>query len=403
MSRKITTIALSLMLWLITPVVNAAIMNYIGDWKSTSTYSLGSVVTYNNTLYLSIKNSWNPPNRNKLPNQETSWWMQLVTAGNTVLNGTTAPISTIGNVGDFYIDTAQNRIYGPKTADGWSIPVSLVGPQGIQGLTGPEGPQGPVGLTGTTGAQGPQGNTGATGPQGPRGEPGQVGTLPSGTADGDMLYWNGTEWVLIPQPDPLPIAPEMATLHFCNGKPSWADICKAESNGDGYAVGDTGPAGGVVFYITSGGNHGLEVAPICGNLDFAGVPRSALWGSGCFGVNVETMSEVGTGASNTDKIIATCGEPGIAALIARSYSLNGYEDWYLPSFSELDSLINESLTNIRISDILFEGCNGVWSSTEVNDGRNDAVWMMGIGLDGESQAWGNYKDRGGALIPIRSF
>ncbi len=63
-------------------------MNYLGDWKSTSLYQMGNVVLYNNALYISIKNSWNPPNRNKLPDQETSWWMQLVTAGNTVLKET---------------------------------------------------------------------------------------------------------------------------------------------------------------------------------------------------------------------------------------------------------------------------------------------------------------------------
>lgn len=205
------------MLWLISPVVNAAIMNYIGDWKSTSTYSLGSVVTYNNTLYLSIKNSWNPPNRNKLPNQETSWWMQLVTAGNTVLNGTTAPTSTIGNVGDFYIDTAQNRIYGPKTADGWSIPVSLVGPQGIQGLTGPEGPQGPKGDTGAIGPSGPRGATGLQGIQGVRGAKGDTGaTGPAGISffeaqEGDPCthptseYFNTDVLVkVIDQDEPIP-------------------------------------------------------------------------------------------------------------------------------------------------------------------------------------------------------
>jgi hypothetical protein len=47
--------------------------------------------------------------------------------GNTILNGIGAPASTIGNVGDFYLDTSATVLYGPKTADGWGDGVSLIG------------------------------------------------------------------------------------------------------------------------------------------------------------------------------------------------------------------------------------------------------------------------------------
>lgn len=39
--------------------------------------------------------------------------------GNTILNGTGAPGSGLGVDGDFYIDTAANEIYGPKTGGSW--------------------------------------------------------------------------------------------------------------------------------------------------------------------------------------------------------------------------------------------------------------------------------------------
>lgn len=39
--------------------------------------------------------------------------------GNSVLNGTGAPTSTVGVDGDWYIDTAANKIYGPKAAGVW--------------------------------------------------------------------------------------------------------------------------------------------------------------------------------------------------------------------------------------------------------------------------------------------
>lgn len=69
--------------------------------------------------------------------------------GNTVLNGTSNPTSSIGNNGDFYINTISNIIYGPKASGNWpAVGVSLVGPQGLTGPTGASGPQGPQGPSG---------------------------------------------------------------------------------------------------------------------------------------------------------------------------------------------------------------------------------------------------------------
>jgi hypothetical protein len=106
--------------------------------------------------------------------------------GKTVLNGAGVPSGSLGNLGDFYINTAASTLYGPKSAGGWGNPVSLVGPQGIQGATGPQGTQGATGPQGTQGATGPQGTQGATGPQGPTGNTGPQGiqgaTGPQGPA-----------------------------------------------------------------------------------------------------------------------------------------------------------------------------------------------------------------------------
>jgi hypothetical protein len=40
-------------------------------------------------------------------------------AGRTILNGI---------VGDFYLNTAETRLYGPKTTAGWGSGISLIGP-----------------------------------------------------------------------------------------------------------------------------------------------------------------------------------------------------------------------------------------------------------------------------------
>jgi hypothetical protein len=61
--------------------------------------------------------------------------------GNTIRNGSGPPDPSLGVAGDFYIDTTNHVIYGPKsnTSTNWGTGTSLIGP------TGPTGPVGPVG------------------------------------------------------------------------------------------------------------------------------------------------------------------------------------------------------------------------------------------------------------------
>ena len=77
---------------------------------------------------------------------------------NTLYNGSGTPSSGLGINGDFYIDTTNNKIHGPKASGAWPAGVSLVGPAGATGATGP------AGSTGATGATGAAGATGASGP-----------------------------------------------------------------------------------------------------------------------------------------------------------------------------------------------------------------------------------------------
>ena len=104
--------------------------------------------------------------------------------GRSVLSGSGPPAAALGKEGDFYIDTAGDEIYGPKSAGSWAVGASLIGPKGDTGDaggTGPQGPNGepgPAGPQGATGPQGPagsQGPQGAVGPQGPAGSQGPTG------------------------------------------------------------------------------------------------------------------------------------------------------------------------------------------------------------------------------------
>jgi|GEM_PF-4489047 len=48
--------------------------------------------------------------------------------GKTILSGGTDPAATTGTDGDFYLNITTYTLYGPKTATGWGVGASLVGP-----------------------------------------------------------------------------------------------------------------------------------------------------------------------------------------------------------------------------------------------------------------------------------
>ena len=108
------------------------------------------------------------------------------TVVNTILSGAGVPAKTLGINGDFYIDTKNLNLYGPKTKGVWKITTSLranevpvvanvIGESGAMGPTGPKGDKGDKGATGEKGATGDRGATGATGATGPQGIQGLTG------------------------------------------------------------------------------------------------------------------------------------------------------------------------------------------------------------------------------------
>ena len=73
------------------------------------------------------------------------------TNGKTVLNGTVAPVSGTGTEGDFYINTTESKIYGPKVGTNWGSGTSLKGAQGTPGTNGQDGAPGAIGPAGPSG------------------------------------------------------------------------------------------------------------------------------------------------------------------------------------------------------------------------------------------------------------
>ena len=98
---------------------------------------------------------------------------EVVQKGNIFHTGTGRPASSVGDKGDFYLDTENYIFYGPKTEGGWpSTGTYLKGQDGKDGAQGPRGWQG---------ADGQQGQKGDRGEQGQKGDPGRViGNIYSG-------------------------------------------------------------------------------------------------------------------------------------------------------------------------------------------------------------------------------
>jgi hypothetical protein len=153
-----------------------------------------------------------------------------------------------------------------------------------------------------------------------------------------------------------------------------------------YSVGDIGPAGGIVFYVTDGGRHGLEAAPV----DQGDPGGFAAWG--CHGIGLgANRTAIGTGAQNTADILARCAEPGIAAEYVDAYSLNGFDDWFLPSKDELNELyLNRSV--VGSFDV-----HDYWSSSE---GIVFNAWGQNL-VSGSQNV--NSKDYRGRVRAIRAF
>jgi hypothetical protein len=119
-----------------------------------------------------------------------------------------------------------------------------------------------------------------------------------------------------------------------------------------YAIGDTGPAGGIIFYVN--GSYCLEAAP-----SDAG---SAIW-SNVVGSAVGTTGVAfGTGQANTDAITAQPGHTTSAAKLCSDYELNGYTDWFLPSQDELKLMYQ----NLYVAHLGSFNSGWYWSSSEYN-------------------------------------
>ena len=163
------------------------------------------------------------------------------------------------------------------------------------------------------------------------------------------------------------------------------------SGGAGLSVGDTGPGGGIVFYV--GGGKYYEAAPS----DWSGgADPGRTWSTGAnqsAAVSGADGAAIGTGYQNSVDIVnqsgnvaATCG-----AVLARDYTGGGKSDWFLPSIDEIVELEAQG----AIADFPLPTLPPYLTSTEVNATTFVTLWDNGLPFN-QSKA-GTYKVR-----PIRS-
>ena len=205
--------------------------------------------------------------------------------GNTLWNGTTDPIGTLGAPGDMFINSQTKTLFGPKNLDGtWPAGVSMVGPAGPTGAQGPGGGSGPAGATGPAGSNATltcaQGGTCAIGDTGPGG--GIVFIVQTPTAAAPWRYmeaapntWNGGS------EDPI--------IRWCD-------------NGDA-----------------------LVPSLVTGDTTVR-----------------QTSDAMGAGYVNTQKMLQGCTYG--AANAAAAYNGGGKSDWHLPSKDELNELYLRRVT-----------------------------------------------------------
>lgn len=135
--------------------------------------------------------------------------------------------------------------------------------------------------------------------------------------------------------------PQYLTLSDCQS------ACEDNNGGNSnLEIGDI-YQGGMIFYIDETGEHGLVAAledlTEGSNMGTSGIAEGFEWG--CDGTSVATALQnlaIGTGLANTEAIVSqNCQTEngGItAAQASLNYEIDGYTDWFLPSFNELEEM-----------------------------------------------------------------
>jgi hypothetical protein len=157
------------------------------------------------------------------------------------------------------------------------------------------------------------------------------------------------------------------------------------ADGGTCVVGDTGPGGGIVFYVHSGGGTfacGVALASTCRYLEVApaDIAGPHAWCSNTSDLLNATYTAIGAGMENTTTADAMCSTGAIRQ--AADYINNGKSDWHLPSLDELNELYDQRVVVGGLAP------NAYWSSSEFDGSR---TWRRAFS-DGSSAGDGSKAD-----------
>ena len=200
----------------------------------------------------------------------------------------------------------------------------------------------------------------------------------------------------------------------CGRSITWAKtpVAGGSSSARTYALGETGPGGGLVFLISGGLTY--EMAP---NTWGANETTGIQWCSDQTH-SVATGDAVGTGSANTTSMLTSAPATSFVACTAsapnavRAYAGGGLTDWFLPSKDELNAMCNYSRT--------WTGTPSTGACTGAQNGAFAAGtygfasgYYWGSSQSSASNAWGqSFVDGGQAsagknstvrVRPVRAF
>jgi hypothetical protein len=153
--------------------------------------------------------------------------------------------------------------------------------------------------------------------------------------------------------------------------------------------------GGIIAYILQDGDPGYDPNVQHGLIVSPEMPSTlAAWGCAVNGLIIAANYAIGGGAQNTLEIVSACNETGFAAKRCADLVLNGYDDWFLPSYNEMDKIVQYNL-----SYSVGYPSGGYWTSTGHPGNSIQASTRL--------LPWGNaqWDNRGVVLnyIPVRYF
>jgi len=154
-----------------------------------------------------------------------------------------------------------------------------------------------------------------------------------------LLTTNGSTFIK----ENLSIKPDMTVTFNQSDKVSLPAKTTAAPAAASYKIGDTGPAGGIIFFDKGNTRDGwryLEAAP-------ANTEKTCIMSGGIMVSSKE--QRVGFGKENTKSIMKyfeeNGGEVNTSAWICDNLVLNGFDDWYLPSSDELMYIYSNLYSN----------------------------------------------------------